>query len=80
MIFLGEASLRHAVKEYMAHYHTERNHQGMGNHLLKPITVAPPLCRDTVHRRERLGGMLIITTARQRETWRCNFWTIRPRV
>ena len=34
MIFLGEASLRHAVKEYMAHYHAERNHQGMGNRLL----------------------------------------------
>lgn len=40
MIFLGEWSLRHAVKEYMTHYHAERNHQGMGNRLLKPITAA----------------------------------------
>ncbi|MHB8744854.1 MAG: integrase core domain-containing protein, partial [Sulfuricaulis sp.] len=28
MIFLGEASLKHAVNEYMTHYHAERNHQG----------------------------------------------------
>src|SRR4030095_14073 len=28
MIFVGQGSLRHAVIEYMAHYHTERNHQG----------------------------------------------------
>jgi len=26
MIFIGEASLRRAVAEYMAHYHAERNH------------------------------------------------------
>jgi hypothetical protein len=24
----GEASLRHALAQYMAHYHGERNHQG----------------------------------------------------
>jgi putative transposase len=28
MIFFGQASLRHAIKQYMAHYHGERNHQG----------------------------------------------------
>jgi len=26
MMFVGEASLRRAVAEYMAHYHAERNH------------------------------------------------------
>jgi transposase InsO family protein len=30
MIFFGEASLRRAVREYMAHYQAERNHQGIG--------------------------------------------------
>ena len=29
MIFVGQASLRRAVSEYMAHYHGERNHQGL---------------------------------------------------
>ncbi|MFT4540323.1 MAG: transposase InsO family protein [Planctomycetota bacterium] len=30
MIFFGEASLRKAVKNYVAHYHGERAHQGLG--------------------------------------------------
>ena len=34
MIFIGEASLRRAVREFMAHYHAERNHQGLGNRLI----------------------------------------------
>ena len=29
MIFFGEDSLRHAVREYLVHYHLERNHQGL---------------------------------------------------
>jgi len=29
MIFIGQASLRRAVAEYLAHYHEERNHQGL---------------------------------------------------
>jgi len=28
MIFIGEASLRRAVREFIVHYHGERNHQG----------------------------------------------------
>src|ERR1700688_2071593 len=35
MIFVGQDSLRHAVREYTAHYHRERNHQGLENGLLK---------------------------------------------
>src|SRR6516225_3542930 len=34
MIFIGQASLRRAVREYIEHYHRERNHQGLGNRLL----------------------------------------------
>jgi putative transposase len=30
MIFAGQASLRRAIAEYMAHYQEERNHQGLG--------------------------------------------------
>jgi putative transposase len=28
MIFFGQASLGHAITQFMAHYHGERNHQG----------------------------------------------------
>ena len=31
MIFFGEDSLRNAVNNFIAHYHFERNHQGLGN-------------------------------------------------
>ncbi|NNF97436.1 MAG: transposase [Halobacteria archaeon] len=37
MILFGERSLRLVIKEYIAHYHTERNHQGLGNRLLVPM-------------------------------------------
>ena len=36
LILFGEASLRHALHEYVEHYHHERNHQGKGNVLLFP--------------------------------------------
>ena len=36
LIFFGEASLRNAVRQFLAHYHGERNHQGMGNRILVP--------------------------------------------
>jgi transposase InsO family protein len=34
MIFFGEHSLRNAAREYLAHYHAERNHQGLENRLI----------------------------------------------
>ena len=41
MIFVGQASLRRAVAEYMNHYHAERNHQGLENRLINlPAVVA----------------------------------------
>jgi hypothetical protein len=36
MIFFGQNSLRNAVLEFLAHYHRERNHQGMANRILDP--------------------------------------------
>jgi transposase InsO family protein len=57
MIFLGEASLRYTLNQYLAHYHSERNHQGLGNKLIAP---EPEVGwhRGQVRRRERLGGLL----------------------
>ena len=34
MIFVGQASLRRAVFEFMKPYHAERNHQGLGDRLI----------------------------------------------
>src|SRR6266446_4527603 len=36
MIFIGQASLRRAVAEYVSHYHQERNHPGLENRLIVP--------------------------------------------
>ena len=57
MIFVGQASLRRAITEYMTHYHDERNHQGLENRLIRS---KPGLAANdsVVHRRSRLGGML----------------------
>ena len=57
MIFFGHASLQHAIRHFMPRYHTERNHQGVGNRLLQP-GLATGLSRHCVRRRQRLGGML----------------------
>src|ERR1022692_1858070 len=57
MILFGERSLRKAAHEFVAHYHKERNHQGLGNRLILPA--ASHLGKmGAVRRRERLGGML----------------------
>jgi putative transposase len=57
MIFIGQASLRRAVAEYIDHYHGERNHQGLNNRLIwRTRTI---VANDgVVHRRPRLGGTL----------------------
>jgi transposase InsO family protein len=57
MILFGERSLRKAIAEFVAHYHLERNHQGLGNSL---ITAGNPQVgiQGAVRRRQRLGGML----------------------
>ncbi|HMF11991.1 MAG TPA: integrase core domain-containing protein [Gemmataceae bacterium] len=57
MIFIGEAALRRAVREFMAHYHAERNHQGLGNRLTRAEQPSVP-ANCQVERRIRLGGML----------------------
>jgi putative transposase len=57
MILVGQGALRRAVTEFVAHYHRERNHQGLRNRLIQSepgsLATAASVCR-----RERLGGML----------------------
>jgi transposase InsO family protein len=57
LIPIGAPMLRHAVHEYMQHYHLERNHQGLGNQLIVPLRV-PQSKYERIDRRTRLGGML----------------------
>ena len=54
---LGERHLRRPIVEYLAHYHGERNHQGLGNVLLRGPP-DPANENGRVQRRERLGGLL----------------------
>ena len=57
MVMLGEPSLAYAIQQYLVHYHTERNHQGLANHF---IAAEPGLGSPSgqVRRRDRLGGLL----------------------
>ena len=58
LILFGEASLCHALKEYVEHYHQERNHQGKGNVLLFPAVSQDTEHEGPIRYRERLGGLL----------------------
>jgi transposase InsO family protein len=57
MVMLGERTLYDAIQQYLDHYHTERNHQGLDNQL---SAREGPVGFQTGHvvRRERLGGLL----------------------
>jgi putative transposase len=57
VIFFGEKALRHAVEQFLIHYHSERAHQGLGHQILES---GPEAGRQTgeIVCRERLGGLL----------------------
>ena len=52
---IGEGYFRRAMAEFAAHYHRERNHQGLNNALIEGVPLSPV---GRVHRRSRLGGLL----------------------
>ena len=57
LVMLGAQALSFAIHQYLAHYHTERNHQGLANQL---IAREGSVGGQTGHvvRRERFGGLL----------------------
>jgi transposase InsO family protein len=55
VIPLGEKHLRELLREYGAHYHAERNHQGLANRLVEPSN---DNATGRIVRRKRIGGML----------------------
>jgi hypothetical protein len=57
MILFGEKQLRYALREYLAHYHAERNHQGIDN--VTPLPDDRAKVRDgPITKDSRLGGLL----------------------
>jgi hypothetical protein len=56
LIPLGERHHRRAVAEFVAHYHRERNHQGLDNELIDGEPTKERVSR--VRRHQRLGGLL----------------------
>jgi transposase InsO family protein len=57
LIPLGEDGLRHAIGEYLIHFHTERPHQGLDGAIIDPDPT-PRAAVGPVHCRQRLGGIL----------------------
>ena len=56
LIPFGERHHRRAVAEFVAHYHRERNHQGLANDLIE--RQRPKGRGGRVRRHQRLGGLL----------------------
>jgi putative transposase len=54
---LGERHLRRTLYAFAAHYHHERNHQGLANELIERADVQRAC--GAVRRRQRVGGILI---------------------
>jgi putative transposase len=57
IIPIGAPMLRRALREYMEHYHRERNHQGLDNQLIASMPTRQPQSKR-IQSRVRLGGML----------------------
>jgi transposase InsO family protein len=55
IIPLGERHFRRAAHEFVAHYHLERNHQGIGNALIARVVAD---AGGAIRCRPRLGGLL----------------------
>ncbi|MDE0866299.1 MAG: integrase core domain-containing protein [Rubripirellula sp.] len=57
LILFGKTATRRAVRSFLAHYHTKRNHQGLNNELIVPMD-RPPDIKAEIETTECLGGLL----------------------
>ena len=57
LVIFGEQHLRQVVVEFAAHYHGERNHQGLDNELILKGS-EPANDNGKIQCRERVGGLL----------------------
>jgi hypothetical protein len=59
LVLFGQQGLEHALQEYVAHYHEERNHQGLGNRIPFPSdTYQPDRIPGEIVCKSRLNGLL----------------------
>ncbi len=60
LILIGEDSVRRAIEQYLEHYHSERNHQGLDNMIPFPSPEHEQSVggEGRVVKRSRLGGLL----------------------
>jgi len=58
LILLNQRQVRRVLREYLAHYHAERAHQGLDGQLIQPDMAAAAADTSEVVRRKRLGGLL----------------------
>src|SRR5262249_30429240 len=73
VIPIGEAHLRPAVREYVAHYHGERNHQGIDNRLIDSGDAS----QKTVGSSAARGSVGCFATTAERRKARLSFGTLR---
>ena len=71
LIPIGECHFRRAVAEFVAHYHGERNHQGLDNRLIAGTPVgrhggscSAPTAPGRVVQFLRAGGVIVASFAR----------------
>jgi len=57
LTLFGETATHRAVRAFVTHYHTERNHQGLNNELIVPMKHPPDMDAE-IETTERLGGLL----------------------
>ncbi len=69
LILFGQNAMRKAVRAFVTHYHTQRNHQGLDHELIVPMD-RPPDIHAAIATTEHLGGLL--------RSYRHAAWLIRP--
>jgi|SRR5215471_13914143 len=57
MVVVGQGAMDYVIRQYLSHYHTERNHQGLDNQLIVREQARSDQ-KGPVGRRARLGGLL----------------------
>jgi len=55
-VLFGKKALSHSLKEYIAHFHKERNHQGLDNTIPFPSEIVGNVS-GKIRKKERLGGL-----------------------
>ncbi len=77
MPLIGESSLQRAVSQFVIHYHTERNHQGLEDKTVRPEFPVFPSEGDVCCRKRLAGLLRYYYREAARNRVRLCFWTLR---